>query len=128
VYTVAGLQPLPLVPFVTESEYTLVTVGVAVGLATEVDERPGPLQLYVVAPPAGFAVSVAVPPLHIGPLFVGAAVGVVLTVTDVVYTVDGLQPGFPEPSVTVNEYTVVTVGVAVGLAIVFEDNELPLHE
>ncbi len=53
--------------------------------------------------PPGLAVSVTVPPLQIGPLFVGAAVGVVLTVTDVVYTVDGAQPGWLEPSVTVSE-------------------------
>jgi hypothetical protein len=73
------------------------------------------------------AVNVTVPPLHIGPLFVGAAVGVLFTVTEVVYIVDGLQPGLPEPSVTATEYTDVTVGVAVGFATVDEDKDGPLH-
>jgi hypothetical protein len=62
----------------------LVTVGVAVGLATTAEDRPGPLHEYVAAPPDPLAVRVTVPPLHIGPLFVGAAVGVGFTVTDVV--------------------------------------------
>jgi hypothetical protein len=73
------------------------------------------------------ALSVAVPPAHIGPLFDGAAVGVVFTVTDVVYTVAGLQPGWPLPSLTVRLYTPVTVGVAVGLAAVDEDKAEPLQ-
>jgi hypothetical protein len=68
-----------------------------------------------------------VPPLHIGPLFVGAAVGVELTVTLVVYTVAGAQPGLLVPFDTVNEYTVVVVGVAVGFAVVEDDNAGPLH-
>lgn len=39
------------------------------------------------------AESVAVPPTHMGPLFVAPVEdGMVLTVTVVVYTVDGLQP------------------------------------
>jgi hypothetical protein len=83
--------------------------------------------LYVVAPPAPFAVKVTVPPLQIGPLFVGAAVGVALTVTDVVYTVDGAQPASLVPSLTVSEYTVVEVGVAVGLATVDDDKDEPTH-
>jgi hypothetical protein len=62
----------------------LVTVGVAVGLATTVEDRLGPLQEYVFALPPGLAVSATVPPLHIGLLFVGAAVGAEFTVTDVV--------------------------------------------
>jgi hypothetical protein len=57
----------------------------------------------VVVLPPGFAVSVTVPPLHIGLLFVGAAVGVELTVTLVVYTVPGTQPDAAVPFVTVNE-------------------------
>jgi hypothetical protein len=62
----------------------LVIVGVAVGLATTAEDRSGPLHEYVFALPPGFAVSATVPPLHIGPLFVGVAVGVEFTVTDVV--------------------------------------------
>ena len=81
----------------------MVAVGVAGGFATVVEDRSGPAQVNTVAPPAGLAVSVAVPPLHIGPLLVGAAVGVGFTVTDVVYTVDGLQPEWPLPSLTVSE-------------------------
>ena len=103
VYTVAGAQPGCVEPSVTVSEYTLVTVGVAVGAATTDDDKDEPLQLYVDAPPAPFAVSVTVPPLQIGPLFVGAAVGVTLTDTDVVYTVDGAQPASLVPSLTVSE-------------------------
>ena len=127
VYTVVGVQPASLVPLVTVSEYTDVTVGVAVGLATVVDDNDGPLHEYVVVLPPGLAVNVTVPPLQIGPLFVGAAVGVVFTVTEVVYTVAGAQPGCVEPSVTVSEYTLVTVGVAVGLAIADDDNDEPLQ-
>jgi hypothetical protein len=112
---------------VTVSEYTEVTLGVAVGLATVVDDNDGPLHEYVDVLPPGLAVSVTVPPTHIGPLFVGAAVGVLLTVTDVVYTVAGEQPGCVEPSVTVSEYTLVTVGVAVGLATTDDDKDEPLQ-
>jgi hypothetical protein len=62
----------------------LVTVGVAVGLATTAEDRPGPLHEYVFVLPPGLAVSATIPPLHIGLLFAGAAVGVEFTVTDVV--------------------------------------------
>ena len=44
------------------------------------------------APLAGLAFSVTVPPLHIAPLFVGTAVGMLFTVTVVVYVVPALQP------------------------------------
>jgi len=44
VYTVAGAQPGFEVPLVTVRAYTLVTVGVAVGFCTVVDDRLGPLQ------------------------------------------------------------------------------------
>jgi hypothetical protein len=44
-----------------------------------------------------------------------------------VYTVDGLQPECPLPSVTVSEYTPVTVGVAVGVAPVVATSDAPLH-
>jgi hypothetical protein len=127
VYTVVGVQPASLVPLVTVSEYTDVTLGVAVGLATVVDDNDGPLHEYVDVLPPGLAVNVTVPPLHIGPLFVGAAVGVAFTVTEVVYTVAGEQPGCVEPSVTVSEYTLVTVGVAVGLATTDDDKDEPLQ-
>ncbi len=90
-------------PFVTVKEYTVVTVGVAVGLGTEPDDKPTPLHENTVAPPDALAFSVALPPLHIGPLLVGAAAGALFTDTEVVYTVDGLHPGFTDPSVTVNE-------------------------
>jgi hypothetical protein len=103
VYTVEGTQPDAAVPLVTVNEYVLVTVGVAVGLASVEEERFGPLHEYTVVLPPGFAVSVTVPPSHIGPLFVGAAVGVALTVTVVVYIVVGAQPGEAVPSETVNE-------------------------
>jgi hypothetical protein len=62
------------------------------------------------------------------PLLVGAAVGVLFTLTEVVYTVDGLQPECPLPSLTVTEYTDVTVGVAVGPATFVADSDEPLHE
>ena len=105
----------------------LVTVGVAVGLASVVDDKDGPLHAYTVAVADGLVVRVTVPPTHIGPLFVGAAVGVGLTLTSVVYIVAGLQPD-PAPLLTVSEYVVVTVGVAVGLASVAEDKLAPLQE
>jgi hypothetical protein len=85
------------------SEYTEVTEGVAVGLAVVVLARAAPLQLNVLAPPVGLAVSVTVPPLQIGLLLVGAAVGVLFTVTEVVYIVAGLQPLSVVPSLTVSE-------------------------
>ena len=62
----------------------MVTVGVAVGFCTVVDDRPAPLQVYVVGEPVGFAVSVTVPPLHIGPLLVGAALEAAFTTAVVV--------------------------------------------
>jgi hypothetical protein len=68
----------------------------------------------VLAPFAPFAVSDTVPPLQIYPLFVGPAVGAEFTVTVVVYIVDGVQPDAAVPFVTVNEYVLLTVGVAVG--------------
>jgi hypothetical protein len=81
----------------------LVTVGVAVGLAPVVAARFAPLHAYktVPVPPVPPPVRVRVPPLHIGPLLVGAAVGTASTVTVVVYTVAGVQyePGL----VTVTE-------------------------
>ena len=101
VYTVAGAQPgLPL-PSLTVSEYTEVAVGVAVGFCVVVEDKPGPLHEYTVAPPDGLASNDTVPPAHMVPLFAGAAMGVAFTVTLVVYTVAGLQPGLPLPSLTV---------------------------
>ncbi len=74
VYIVVGEQPEPG-PLFTVSEYVVVTVGVAVGFCAVVDDRLGPLHVKPVVLPPGFANNVAVPPLHIGPLFVGAATG-----------------------------------------------------
>ena len=54
-------------------------VGVTVGFALADEKPPGPDQEYPVTPTDGFAVNVAVPVLHIGPLFVGAAVGLLTT-------------------------------------------------
>ena len=107
VYTVPELQPEPLL--LTVTEYVLVTVGVAVGLAAVVDDKLGPLHAYinVPVPPVPFAVSVTVLPLHIGPLFVGAAVGTANTFTVLVFT-----DVKPLPSVAVTVYTVVTEGDA----------------
>ena len=73
------------------------------------------------------AVNVTVPPLQIGPLLDGAAVGVALTVTEVVYTVAGEHPASAVPSLTVSEYTVVDVGVAVGFSVLVADNDEPLQ-
>jgi hypothetical protein len=61
-----------------------VAVGVAVGFATVAEDRFDPLHVYLVVLPPGFAVSVTVPLLQIGPLLVGPAVGVAFTETVVV--------------------------------------------
>jgi hypothetical protein len=58
---------------------------------------------------------------------VGAATGVALTETVVVYIVDGEQPEIAVPLVTVSEYVLVTVGVAVGFSVVAEDKPGPLQ-
>jgi hypothetical protein len=58
---------------------------------------------------------------------VGDATGVAFTVTLVVYTVAGAQPGWLLPSVTCSEYTVVDVGVAVGFSADADESELPLQ-
>ena len=104
----------------------LVTVGVAVGFCAVVELRLLPLHTNEVAPPAEFAVKLTVPPLQIGPSLDGAAVGVGLTVTVVVYTVTGAQPD-ALMLLTVSEYVLVTVGVAVGFCAVVELRLLPLH-
>ena len=105
----------------------LVKDGVAVGLATVVPDSADPAHRNVEAPPAGLAFSVTVLPLQIIPLFVGLATGVLCTDTDVVYTVEGLQPASDVPSVTVREYTAFVLGVAVGLADVAFEIARPLH-
>ena len=105
----------------------VVVVGVAVGFCAVVDDRLAPLQVYTDAPLAGLAVSVTVPPTQIEPLLAGAAVGMPLTVTEVVYTVLGAQPGASVPLLTVSEYTVVAVGIAVGFCAVVDDRLAPLH-
>ena len=88
-----GAQPGWLLPSLTVSEYTAVADGVAVGFSAVDPVSDEPVHTYVLAPPDGLAVRFTVPPLHIGLLLVGAATGVLFTVTDVVYTVDGAQPG-----------------------------------
>ena len=67
-------------------------VGLITGLcAAEVDPSD-PVHDHAVAL-LELSFNVTVPPLHIGPLFVAPVdVGSVITVTVVVYTVDGLQP------------------------------------
>lgn len=125
VYAVDGLQPGPLA--LTVNEYVVVTVGVAVGFCAVELKPPAAVHDHEVAP-VEFAFKVAVPPAQIVPLFVGAAVGTELTVTAVVYTVPGLHPGLPLPSVTVKEYVVVTVGVAVGFCKVELKLPGPVHD
>ena len=61
----------------------MVTVGTSVGFCTVELNPPGPVQDHDVAP-VEFAFNVTEPPEHIGPLFVGAAVGTGLTDTVVV--------------------------------------------
>ena len=73
------------------------------GVCAEAEDRLDPLHEYAVAPFAGFAFSVTVPPLHIDPLLLGAAVGALFTVTVVVYTVVGAQPERLVPSLTTSE-------------------------
>ena len=73
-----------------------------------------------------FAVSVTEPPTHIGPLFIGAAVGVTLTVSVVVYTVEGLQP--VPGLLTVNEYVVVIVGDTTGFCRELVEPSDPIHD
>ena len=101
-----------------------------VGLATVVDDKLAPLHAYriVPVPPLADEKRFMVPPRHTGRLLEGDATGTGLTVTDVVYTVPGLQPA-PE-LLTVNEYTIVpvTVGTAVGLAAIMDDKAGPLQE
>lgn len=107
-----------------------VTVGTAEGLATVVEDKPMPLQVYMIVPvpPLADDVRFTVPPRHIGPSLLTVVVGIAFTVTEVVYCVPELQP---EPVLlTVSEYTSVpvTVGTAVGLATVVEVRLAPLHE
>ena len=80
----------------------LVTVGVAIGFWAVVEDKLLPLHWYIFVLPPGLANKVADPVIQIGPLFVGAAVGNAFTVTVVVYTVAGLQPG-ATPLLKVNE-------------------------
>lgn len=67
-------------------------VGDTVGFCKEEVKPEGPVQDQADAS-LELAVSVAVPPTHIGPLLVAPVEeGVGLTVTEVVYTVAGEQP------------------------------------
>ena len=81
VYIVDGLHPANPLPFVTVSEYTVVTVGVAVGFWAVFEDKSDPLQLYLLAPPPGFAYKLTVPPTQIEPLLVGTAKGNEFTIT-----------------------------------------------
>ena len=81
----------------------------------------------MVVPPEGLAVSVTVPPIHIGPLFVGAAVGVGLTVTVVIPVAVQPDPGV----LTVIVYTpaiAVVIPLLLGIADVEVKPDGPLHE
>ena len=85
-----GLQPAPVL--LTTSEYTPVTVGVRVGDCTEEVYPPGPVHDHAVAL-LELSFSATLPPAHIGLVLVAPVdVGAGFTVTEVVYTVAGLQP------------------------------------
>ena len=74
------MQPEPVLP--TVSEYVPVTVGVAVGFCSADVKLSGPDHDHEVAS-LEFALSVVVPPTHIGPLLVApddAGTGLTLTV------------------------------------------------
>ena len=69
-----------------------VTVGVTIGFCREEIKLFGPVHDHAVAL-LEWELKVTVLPIHIGLLFVAPVdVGAAITVTDVVYTVDGLQP------------------------------------
>ena len=73
-----------------------------------------------------FAVRLTVPPTHIGALVViPVDDGTGFTDTVVVYVLVPVHP--PPVPVTVSEYVLVTLGVAVGFAIVVEERLGPLH-
>ena len=124
----------PEAVFVTVTEYTVVpvTVGIAVVVAALGEPlMPGPVHAYVFEPtvPVAFAIRFTVPPRHIGPVLVGAAVGTGFTLTFVVYAVPELHP--EAVFVTITEYTVapVTVGIAVVVAVLREPViPGPVHE
>ena len=71
-----------------------VAVGTADGLPMVVEDRPGPLQAYIMAPvpPLATEVRFTVPPRQTGPLLLSVAAGTASTVTVVVDTVPELQP------------------------------------
>lgn len=96
------------------------------GVAVDVPPDVVPWK-YIVPPDPPLALMVVLPQYVPPPLTVVTA-GVAFTVTTVVYTVPGLQPGNAVPLVTVREYVLVMVGVAVGLATAAEDRLGPLHE
>ena len=82
VYTVEGLQPGAAL-LLTVSEKVVVTEGVNVGFCAEELVPSDPFHDQEVAL-VEFAFTVTVAPAQIGPEFVGAAIGVGLTVTIVV--------------------------------------------
>ena len=71
-----------------------VTVGAADVLAMDDEDRPGPLQEYIVdpVPPLADEVRFTVPPRQTGPLLLSVAAGTALTITAVVYTEPEVQP------------------------------------
>ena len=79
----------------------MVLVGLAVTVAPVVaDKLVAGIQLYVTAP---VAVNPVEAPVHIATSDPADTAGNEFTVTEVVYTVAGEQPGWLEPSVTVSE-------------------------
>ena len=81
----------------------MIAVGDITGFWTLDVEPSEPVHNHAVVLALELAVNPTVPPLHIGLPFVGAAVGVGLMVTVVVYIFDGLQPDAPAILLTVSE-------------------------
>ena len=104
----------------------MVTVGVAVGFC-KVEVKPSvPDQLHAVAL-LELELRVTVPPKQTVPLFVAPLDdGTGLTVTDVVYTVAGVQP-LPT-LLTVSEYVVVAVGLITGFCALDVVPLEPVHD
>jgi hypothetical protein len=83
VYTIPDPQPEP-VPSVTVNEYVVFDVGVKAGFLIADDVASEPAHDHVVAVLPLFGLRFTVPPAHIGPSLVGAAVGTAFTTTGVV--------------------------------------------
>ena len=76
-----------------------VAVGTADGLAMVVEDRPGPLQAYIMAPvpPLATEVRFTVPPRQTGPLLLSVAAGTAGTASTVTVVVDTVPELHPEP-------------------------------